>query len=431
MKRILLTTIVAFCISYTTAQPTAGLVAYWPMNGNFSDLGPNSISVTNTGATATTNKNGVVNTAMLFANNINVNTATIYAASTINPAINFSQSASFTISHFFKINALNSINPGGASNFFDNNLNYGGYGIWVTRSGVPSTGNLIQIIFCVGNFYLATLGTTTPINLNTWYHLTAVKDGSNLILYINGIQVATNTGTFSVPTYTYQPKFGTFWFNGTGNYSPLNGALDELRIYNRALTPAEIANLAVLPIKLSSFTATNNNDDVLLQWQTEYEQNSSHFDIQRSTDGINFSSVGTVQAKGNSSLKTQYQITDNTAKNLGNAKTVFYRLEMVDIDARKENSAIVAVKLNTDKKELTILQNPAGNNLRIQFTSSAKEAASIIITDATGRQLLTKQIQLNIGNISTAIPVNMLAAGNYYITVICSRGKQTETFFKQ
>lgn len=420
MKKILLYAITVFCISYTIAQPTAGLVAYWPMNGNFTDAGPYAINGSSIGATATTNSSGTANTAMAFNNP--TSTVVQYGTHPINANLNFGASQDFSISFSTFANSPFVHNGG----FYDNNLNHGGYGIWFWNSaGFP------QIYF---NYRNGATGTTNgAFQLGVWTKVCCVREGSALRIYINGVLNVTGTVGTMTPTYTYTGRFGTMFYGlqSPQEYNGGNEKLDEFRIYNRALTPAEIMTLATLPVKLSNFTATKNNADVLLQWQTEYEQNSSHFNIQRSIDGINFSTITTVQAKGNSSLISNYQFTDNTAKNLANVKTVFYRLEMVDIDTRKENSSTVTVKLDADKKELTILQNPTGNDLRIQFSSSVKEIAHLAITDAAGKQLLTKQIQINIGTVSTAIPVNALAAGNYYITVTSTQGKQTKAFLKQ
>ena len=169
----------------------------------------------------------------------------------------------------------------------------------------------------------------------------------------------------------------------------------------------------------------------MLQWQTAYEQNSSHFNVQRSTDGINFSNIRTVQASGNSSVTINYRYTDNTVKNLAGVTNVFYRLELVDIDASKALSSIVSVKLNTEQSGLMLLENPVRNDLRLQFTSQVKENINLIITDASGRQVLARQIPVNIGSISTVVPVNILAGGIYYITLVTSHDKQTLSFLKQ
>ncbi len=134
MQKNLITVLAALCFALaTTAQiPTSGQVAYWPMNGNFTDAGPNAINVTNTGATATTNGLGMLNKAMFFNNTLSTNgsivQATIYATATINSAINFSESSSFTVAHWFKLTNIAAAGLG--SGFFDNSLNYNGFGTW-------------------------------------------------------------------------------------------------------------------------------------------------------------------------------------------------------------------------------------------------------------------------------------------------------------
>ena len=138
-----------------------------------------------------------------------------------------------------------------------------------------------------------------------------------------------------------------------------------------------------------------------------------------------------MQAKGNSSVAINYRFTDNTAKNLSGATNIFYRLESVDIDASKALSSIVSIILNTNQNGLIVLENPVRNDLRLQFTSQAKENISLIITDAMGRQVLAKQIPVNIGNISTVLPVSMLAKGMYHITLIFSGGRQTRPIIKE
>jgi hypothetical protein len=220
-------------------------------------------------------------------------------------------------------------------------------------------------------------------------------------------------------------------------YNGLGGKIDEMRIYNRALTALEITQLSSLasggplPIKLSNFSAAKTNADVVLQWQTEYEQNSDYFNVQRSTDGINFTTIGKVLAKGTTSSLSSYQFTDNAFSTLLNIKTVFYRLESIDKNTRSQNSSVVSLRLDAGRQDLMVLQNPVTDQLSLQLSSTVKETGTIIITDVLGRQLISKPIALNTGNVSTTIPVNMLSAGSYYVTVVTSAGKQTKSFLRQ
>jgi len=74
--------------------------------------------------------------------------------------------------------------------------------------------------------------------LNTWSHLAATYDGATLRLYINGAQVSSQSHTGSLVTSTGALRIGgdSMW----GEY--FRGMIDEVRIYNRALTPTEIIN---------------------------------------------------------------------------------------------------------------------------------------------------------------------------------------------
>lgn len=419
MKQHLLSVMAALCVACTFAQPSAGLKAYWSFNGNFNDGSGNGVNGTNLGATSTTNATGVANSAMNF-NNV-ASTVAQYGTHPVNANVNYGTAQDFSVDFSLFIAGT----PPHAGGIYDNNLNYGGYGIWLWSN------SFLQLNM---NFKNGNIGTTNgAIVPNTWYHICCLRSAGTMKIYINGVLNASGPEGTMAPVYTYAARFGTMFYNAIppGEYNGLVGKIDDMRIYNRALSAAEIGSLAILPIKLSSFTAAKTNADVLLQWQTEYEQNSDHFTVQRSIDGINFTNIGAVQAKGFSSVQSNYQFIDNTVKNLNGVKTIFYRLESVDMDNRKQNSGIISVKPDASLQVLMVMENPVPNDLRIQLSSSVKETGTIIITDAAGRQLLIKSLPLNIGTVSTVIPVHMLAAGNYHVTVVTSLGKQTKSFFRQ
>jgi hypothetical protein len=76
----------------------------------------------------------------------------------------------------------------------------------------------------------------SALPLNTWSHLATTYDGSALRLYVNGVQVASAAFTGSIVTTT-----GAFRFGGNMIWGEFfQGFIDEVRIYNRALAPAEI-----------------------------------------------------------------------------------------------------------------------------------------------------------------------------------------------
>jgi hypothetical protein len=85
---------------------------------------------------------------------------------------------------------------------------------------------------------------TTQIPLNTWTHLATTYNGFTLSLYVNGVLVASQTITGSILTSTGDLRIGgnSVW----GEF--FKGRLDEIRVYNRALTQAEIQSDMNKPI---------------------------------------------------------------------------------------------------------------------------------------------------------------------------------------
>ncbi len=421
MKRILLSLMAGVCVYICTAQPTAGLVAYWPMNGNFTDAGPSGINGTNFGATATTNSASVANTAMAFSNPLSA--VAQYATHPINANLNFGINQDFSID--FLVYTTSQPHAGG---IYDNMLNYGGPGVFMWNSN-----GFQQINF---NFKNGNIGSTNgALSLNVWSHICCVRAGTALRIYVNGVLNATGTPGTTTPVYSFPPRFGSMFFNGFSppQYNGHNGKIDEFRIYNRALTIAEIAGLGggPLPVKLTSFTAVNNNNTITLNWQTQFEQNSSHYYLQRSIDGLNFTDVARVAAAGNSNLQLTYTYTDLIPVSLQSQKTVFYRLQPVDIDGKFIYSQLIAIHPDKKTLQLFISPNPAKDNLQVQTGNSITGNASLIIADATGRRLYKKDIKLLPGSNQIPVNISMLSSGTYIVSLINGNETYTKQFVKE
>jgi hypothetical protein len=84
----------------------------------------------------------------------------------------------------------------------------------------------------------------TPIALNTWTHLATTYDGANMRLYINGVLAATNPVTGTIAVSNSPLRIGGN--NVSGEF--FSGMIDEVRVYNRALSPAEIGTDMITPI---------------------------------------------------------------------------------------------------------------------------------------------------------------------------------------
>lgn len=396
------------------AQPTAGLVAYFKLNGNTLNQTATNITATAFGTSYTTNNSNIANSALQFAGTTNS-----YVEIVDNGNLDFSGTTNFTVQFGFFFNGTTN------AGLFDNCLNYNGYGVylWAPLAG---TWNL-QF-----NYRNASVGSpaATAFSLNRWHSVTAVRNNGTISLYIDGFfRLSTPEGT-GTPNYVTNTVLGALAYlpYSPPRYNPLNGKMDEVRIYNRALTATEILDLSgfTLPLRLGDFTGLLKNNSVDLNWETLSEANSKNFEIERSSDGKNFYTIDTLQAKGSSNTRQTYQYTDRHPGKGVN----YYRLNMVDYDGAATYSRIIAIQ-NENIASIRTFPNPAIDVLQIQIPSLKKDQASLIVTDASGKTMKQSAYTLQEGNNAISLSVTNLSAGTYYLLIRTSSGQQSKTFVKQ
>jgi len=139
-------------------------------------------------------------------------------------------------------------------------------------------------------------------------------------------------------------------------------------------------DVAPLPVELTSFTVTAQNQNVLLNWSTASELNNNGFEVQRSLLNSEFVTVGFVEGAGTSSLQQEYSFTD---QNLSNGK-YSYRLKQIDFDGTFEFSAEVEVNVvSLDNYSLiNNYPNPFNPSTKIGYYLKDKTVVRIVIMNA-------------------------------------------------
>ena len=146
----------------------------------------------------------------------------------------------------------------------------------------------------------------------------------------------------------------------------------------------------VLPVTLVQFKATYNGVAVDLNWLTASEQNSEHFEIQRSADGEQFTSIGIVAAAGNST-SSSYAFTDGFPY----AGNNYYRPKMVDIDGHFKYSIVILVVTNDSKKGITAYPNPVKDYVQMTWKNMKRGTYTVDILLPTGQLLRSYRIAIN------------------------------------
>lgn len=102
-----------------------------------------------------------------------------------------------------------------------------------------------QVFF--GSFTGNEVGSGQDLPLNTWTHIAATFDGATFRIYINGALAGASSGTLGTP------NSAPFIIGGSGTCARFGGQLDEIAMYDRALSPAEISSIYQTGGHLSSF----------------------------------------------------------------------------------------------------------------------------------------------------------------------------------
>lgn len=120
-----------------------------------------------------------------------------------------------------------------------------------------------------------------------------------------------------------------------------------------------------LPLVLKSFNASLTNKKVDLNWVTGHEKDLSHFVVERSTNGVDYTETGMVFAAGNSTAVQNYAFSDML--NTSSKGVVYYRLKMMDSQKRYQYSPVRIVRLGDAQTQVQVqaYPNPVVNELRV------------------------------------------------------------------
>ena len=106
-----------------------------------------------------------------------------------------------------------------------------------------------------------------------------------------------------------------------------------------------------------------------INWATEREEDMSHYEIQRSFDGVEYETISSVVPKGGVSISASYQFIDNNPTVGFN----YYRLKMVETSGHIEYSNIKVLEFHGSFNDIKIMPNPFDKDLTIVVNSNSEE----------------------------------------------------------
>jgi autotransporter-associated beta strand protein len=252
----------------------------------------------------------------------------------------------------------------------------------------------------------------------TWDISEAVAGGSNCAISIDYGSVPAGGSFVGTSAKIGHCTGGTLdYVNGTAAGTVVSGS----GFTN--FSPFGVTTQLVLPIELTSFNANLRNRKTYLNWSTATEQNNAFFSIERSTDGVEFRSIGKVNGAGNSSAALQYGFIDEKPV----AGINFYRLKQVDFDGKFEYSDVVSVTVGKTGN-ISLSPVPAQDQLHVNLETALVNDGTWQLLDYTGRLLQSGTIPAETFDFN--VDVTTLTPGAYFLRMVDGQTVVTKQFQK-
>ncbi|CAN5674205.1 hypothetical protein BH10BAC3_BH10BAC3_13300 [soil metagenome] len=372
---------------------------YFNQNFNEAATGPALIELLSCNATQGSFVQESINTSTgSCANGALANTFKFGAGGGLEfPNANSFIGSSYTIHVFFK---------------FSQDLN--GYSRIIDFSNSTADAGIYLLGKCLNFYPSGNIGVTCPFEKDKYFLISFSRDGATNIItvYVDGVLFT----TYNDANNLYRPVNATapIRFFRDDNAVPCEvkaGNTKYISVSNQPSSSAAISNVwsnicgIALAVTRLSFSASVADKSARLLWQTATETNTSHFDVERSTNGFTFAVIGRVNAKGNSNAVASYQFVDKGVFNGEN----FYRLKQVDKDGRFSYSAIVKITFN-GTGGLQVFPTPAKENITI---SGLQTGGNFKLLTAAGSTILQQKSTSPI----TTINILKLPVGTYWLQV--------------
>ncbi|MFN8238486.1 MAG: T9SS type A sorting domain-containing protein [Chitinophagales bacterium] len=221
-----------------------------------------------------------------------------------------------------------------------------------------------------------------PGNWAPWMHLTSFIwcqfDNADLDISLNG-----------------QTSFSSFRIHGTN-------------LASNTTLPVELTQLQAIPV---------NNTYININWQTASEYQNKGFELERSTDGINFNKIFFAEGYGTTAQPHHYTYDDKTVQ-----KDIryYYRLKQIDVDDNHHYSKMVYAELEADNKLFIsdIYPNPSFSASSVNIYTPEAEKINYTILNTLGQEIRHVNTLLLKGNNTLSLDMNSLPKGSYFISFI-------------
>lgn len=163
---------------------------------------------------------------------------------------------------------------------------------------------------------------------------------------------------------------------------------------------------------------------VKVNWSTASEENNDFFTIERSTDGLTFEALGSINGAGSSETINSYVFEDdNPVEGVS-----YYRIKQTDFNGQFDYSEVVTAEVQTMLDMVSVYPNPVTGSYISAAIQHNIDQVGYVITNITGQVVKSGQLDSLTGS---KIDLNELNAGMYFITFDAAGNKETKSIIIQ
>ncbi|RPD50594.1 T9SS type A sorting domain-containing protein [Paracnuella aquatica] len=194
-----------------------------------------------------------------------------------------------------------------------------------------------------------------------------------------------------------------------GNFATLE--TEQVGSFTIGLAGGNIA----LPVRFAHVKATRKAAGVDIAFANLTEEEVAVYHVERSTNGYQFQSIGTIAPKANNNSHVDYLFNDAAPA----AGDNYYRIRAVETTGKQVYSSVVKVGVSGAAASLVLYPNPASkaSGINLQLANLPAGVYSIRLYNGNGQVMATKQLQHTGGSLSEALPLQGAGAGRYIVEV--------------
>lgn len=248
---------------------------------------------------------------------------------------------------------------------------------------------------------------------NTGARLWATYNGTNDIDFGTALAIDNTGSVIGVGEWESSGSNGLLNPGGGSYYVSAFSGSDDSYIM-------KFGNPVPLPVELVSFTVKcHDPESVIVQWETLSETNNDFFSLQRSSDGLNFKTIGVVRGAGTKAEPTHYSFIDRYIYN----DKFFYRLQQTDFNHKSSLSEVISLPNQCGETQCIVEPNPVQNVLSIYCKKGNVSEYKADIYNTLGSIVLQ--------DVTGSADMSFLARGIYYLRLAQNSNIKFIKFIKQ